>query len=261
MLSALMMFICGYLFLSSKGNENMSVTKGKQISVVAATQDIAPYTTLTSKMLTIKHIAADEGLTDYYTSVNDVVGSVCISDVFSNEVLTTNRVVKADDPALGLATRLEKGKRAVAIEVSIEQGVANNLKVGNYVDVIFTAQIQAGEINGLPATAGMILSRVCGEEEPANAQVINENIGQYFSAIMLQNIKVVALDDTFYFDRNTVGKDRQYGSVTLEVTPAEAAKIALLKDNDGKIRLALRSHEDDSTVNEARGSVLERYSK
>lgn len=260
LLSALMMFICGYLFLSSQGDGSTSITKGGQISAVVATQDIAPGTTLTDKMLTVKRIAAGEGLTNYYTAVGDVVGSVCTSDVFAGEVLSKNRVLKGDNAAFGLSTRLEKGKRAVSIEVDLEQGVANNLKVGNYVDVIFTAQIEAGQINGFPTSAGMLLSKMCGEKEPANAQVVNENLGQYFSVIALQNIKVVALDDAFYFDRNA-GGDQQYGSVTLEVTPAEAAKIALLNDNNGKIQLALRPQGDESTVNESRESVLERHSK
>ncbi|TEB12141.1 flagellar basal body P-ring biosynthesis protein FlgA [Pelotomaculum sp. FP] len=260
-LSALIMFICGYLFLSSQGGGNTSSTKGGQIPAVVATQDIAPGTTLTSKMLTVKRIAANEGQTNYYTAVDDAVGSVCISDVSSGEVLTTDRVLKGDNATFGLSALLEKGKRAISIEVDTEQGVANNLKVGNYVDVVFTAQIEAGEINGLTASAGMILSKVCGEKEPANAQVIHENLGQYFSAIALQKIKVVALDDTFHSDRNAAVKDQQYSSVTLEVTPAEAAKIALLKDNKGKIQLVLRPQDDESTVNESRESVLERHSK
>lgn len=232
-LSALIMFICGYLFLSSRGGENTGITKEDQISVVVATRDIAPNTALTSKMLTVNRIAASEGLKNYYTAVGDVVGSVSTADVFAGEVLTTNRVVTKDDVAFGLSTRLEKAKRAVSIEVDIEQGVANNLKVGNYVDVIFTAQNKAGQISGF-----------------STSQVVKENLGQYFSVIALQNIKVVALDDTFYFDRNATGKDQQYGSVTLEVTPAEAAKIALLNnDSDGKIQLVLRPQDDESTVN------------
>lgn len=259
LLSALIMFICGYLFISS-GNGNISLKNGEQISVVVATQDIVPGTTLKSEMLTVKRIAASEGLTNYYTAVGDVAGNVCTSDVFSGEVLTANRVVKKDN-ALGLSTSLEKGKRAVSINVDIEQGVANNLRVGNYVDLIFTAQVKDGETNGRSASAGMILSQLFGEGQPANAQVISDNLGQYFSVIVFQKVKIVALDDTFYFNKNAADKDRHYGSVTLEVTPAEAAKISLLNGNEGKIRLVLRPQNDESTVDESRQYVLQLYSK
>ncbi len=260
-LSALIMFICGYYFISSESDGDRGVAKRGEISVVVATQDIAPYTKLTSDMITIQHLPEGRGLVDYYTSVSDVEGSICTSEVFSGEVLTANRLASADDAALGLGTHLEKGKRAISVEVDTEQGVANNLKVGNYVDVVFTAQIQGGVINGLPASAGMILSQVYGGGDPANTQIVGENLGQFFSVIALQKIKVIALGDRFYSDRNTSGEELQYGSVTLEVTPVQAAKIALLNDNDGKIQLILRSQDDESTVNESRESVLKRYSR
>ena len=260
-LSALIMFVCGFLLFSSQGNGTASVMKGGQISVVTVTQDIAQYTTLTSGMLTVSYVDSGTELKNYYSSVDDVVGSVCISDVYSGEILTANRVIKEDNGALGLSACLEKGKRAVSIEVDTEQGVANNLKVGNYVDVIFTAQIEAGQVNGAAISAGRLLTETCGANEPANVQVVSENLGQNFSVIALQNIKVVALDNTFNSAGNMISEDSQYSSVTLEVTPTEAARIALLKDNNGKIRLVLRSLDDKNIVNEPRESVLQRYAK
>ncbi len=260
-LSAIIMFVCGFLFISSQGNGNTSIIRGGQISVVVATEDIAPYTMLTSNMLTVKHIAASEVLNNYYTEIDDVDGSVCVSEIYSGEVLTADRVMKKEDAVLGLAARLEEGKRAVSLEVDTEQGVANNLKVGSYVDVIFTAQIEGGQINGAAISAGQLLSGVYGENEPANVQVVGENIGLNFSVIALQNIKIVALDDALSSSGNEGGETQEYGSVTLEVTPDEAAKIALLKDNDGEIRLVLRPLGDESTVNEPRNSVLQRYAQ
>lgn len=261
-LSAIIMFVCGFLFISSQGNGSTSIIKGGQISVVVATEDIAPYTMLTSSLLTVKHIAASEVLNDYYTEIDKVAGSICTSEIYSGEVLTANRVMKKADAALGLASHLEKGKRAVTVEVDKEQGVANNLKVGSYVDVIFTAQIEGGQVNGAAVSAGQLLTGVYGENEPANAQVVGENAGMNFSVIALQNIKIAALDDTFSSSQDEGGETREYGSVTLEVTPDEAAKIALLKDSDnGKIRLVLRPLGDESTVNEPRNSVLQRYAQ
>lgn len=268
-ISAIIAFICGFMFLSSQSSENQSNKKSSsQISVVVAIEDITPYTAITSEMLTLKDIAPSEGLIDYYSSVDELVGKVCISDVFSGEVVTKSRIVEADDPSLGLSSQLNAGMRAVTIEVDIEQGVAGNIKVGNYVDIIYISQLQeqsegddnngseSGQEDGDALSAGEFFTENYGKGLPVNTQVLSEFAGQYYSNITLQNVKVAAIDDVFYFNKNSISEEETYGSITLEVTPSQAAKIALLNDNDGKIQLVLRPQNDQSTVNEGRGYVL-----
>ncbi len=249
--SAVLMFVFGYLFLSSLGGKNVAAAKDQKVeNVVVAVKDIPAYTTLTSDMLAVRQAIVGENK-NYYTSVNDVVGSVTSSAIYSGEVVTGSRVTK-DKGSIGLAGRIENGKRAISVKVDIEQGVANNLKVGNYVDVIYDAEVK--DANGGKAAAGALLTGLYGAGQPANSQVMGPNVGQYFSVIALQNVKVISLNNAANDTSSSTASG--YTSVTLEVAPADAAKIALMCDNGGKIRLILRAAEDNSIVNEASGSVL-----
>lgn len=254
LISALLMFICGYSFLSTQAEKSSGAASDQRIvDVVIAAQDIPPYTTLTSDMFITKQTVANAFLTGYFSSISDVVGSISTTTIFSGEVLTGSRITKEQN-AVGLSAQLEDGMRAITIDVDATQGVANNIKVGNYVDVVFVAELGSEEINGQKVTAGMGLTALYGAGQPANTQVVGENIGQHFSAIALQKVRVVALDSS----TGDVATDAApaYSNVTVEVSPADAARIALLNNNGGKIQLLLRPMEDESTVDENRNTVL-----
>ncbi|MEY8353952.1 Flp pilus assembly protein CpaB [Lachnospiraceae bacterium 54-53] len=258
--AAFIVFIIGYRMLAARESGQAAKSDaGQKIEVVAAAQDISPYTTLTQEMVKLKKIPADQNAKGYYKTPEEVIGKVCVSEVFQDEILTDRRLAENDAAVLGLAARLEEGKRAVSVEVDTEQGVSNNLRVGNRVDVIFTGTLEklAGSEEGL--SAGLAMDRVLGPQNPENTQILNEYIGNEFSVIALQDVKVAALGSTFFFDSTGERTNQEYVSVTLEVTPAQAAQVALMKSGGGKIQLILRPQEDDGTVNEPRGSVLKNY--
>lgn len=254
LISAVLMFVFGYSFLTSQSEKiSGAAEEQKIVNVIVAAKDIPPYTTLTSDMLITKQTAANAFLTGFFTSVDEVVGSVSTTTIFSGEVLTANRITK-DKAAVGLSGKLDNGMRAITVGVDTTQGIANNIRVGNYVDIVIVAQVDAAEVNGQQAPAGMALTSLFGAGQPANTQVMSENFGHHFSAITLQKIKVVALND---FTSDVVTQTSPpYSSVTLEVTPGDAAKIALMSNNGARIQLLLRPMEDDGIVNENRDTVL-----
>jgi pilus assembly protein CpaB len=253
------MFVCGYLYLTSTGSKSSSgssVSSGqdtKMIDVVIAVQDIPPYTTLTNEMLIVKQTADNATLTNFYTSIKDVAGSISTTEIFAGEVLNSGRVIKDNNDILGLSAKLENGKRAITINIDVEAGVAQNLKVGNYVDLIYNGAIEEKEINGQKMTAGVYFSSMFGPGKPVNTQVMDETMGLQFSVITLQKIKIVALNNSIEY--RTTEPPPAYSNITFEVTPTEAAKIALM-NKSGNIQLMLRPMEDDSIVSEPRGSVL-----
>lgn len=261
LIAAFLVFIAGYRVLAMKeGNQSKTPADGQKIEVVVAAQDIGPYTTLTGDMVKLKKVLIDDETKGYYKKLDEVVGKVCVSNIFQDEVLTDRRLAEDDAKVLGLASRLEEGKRAVSVEVDLEQGVSNNLRVGNYVDVIFSGTLEStvpGSEEEIPA--GLAMERIMGPQNPANAQIVNDSIGNEFSVIALQDVKVAALGSSFFFDSTEDYKNQEYASVTLEVTPSQAAQIALMKSGEGKIQLVLRPQEDSSVVNEPRGSVLKNY--
>ena len=141
---AFLVFIGGYRMLAMREN-HQSTTRadGQKIEVVVAAQDLAPYTTLTKDMIKLKKVLVDEDIKGYYSKPEEVVGKVCVANIFQDEVFTNRRLADDNAEVLGLSSRLEEGKRAVSINTDLEQGVSNNLRVGNYVDVIFTGTLKS----------------------------------------------------------------------------------------------------------------------
>lgn len=260
LVAAFIVFIAGYRVLAVKESSQAAAsTAGQKSEIVVAAQDISPYTTLTQDMVKLKKVPVDQDTKGYYTNPGDVIGKVCVSNIYQDEILTDRRLTEANTALLGLAARLEEGKRAVSIEVGLEQGVSNNLRVGNRVDVIYTGTLDKLSGSEETVTAGLGLERIMGPQSPVNTKVMNDYIGDKYSVFAMQDVKVAALGSTFFFDSTEESNRQEYVSVTLEVTPAQAAQIALMESGEGKIQLVLRPLEDGSIVNEPRGSVLQNY--
>lgn len=255
LVAAIITFMCAYIMTRSTGDAGSGNASGggTKISAVVVNQDIPPYTTLTADMLSLEQVETETPDT-CFTSLEDAVGKVSVSDIFKGEVLSTRRVVNPDDAALGLSARIEDGKRAITILVDAEQGVGYNLKVGNYVDVVYRTQVDAGEVNGRSTPAGMAFTSTFGAGKPQNSAVMDENLDTYFSVITVQDVKVLAVDNTIAF--SGTGSSEEYSHVTLEVTPAQAEDIALMNDAAGWIQLILRAQDDHTILSENRHSVL-----
>jgi len=260
LIAALITCISLYVIISNfsqRGGVKTGALNSKAITVVVATQNIAPYTKIKAEMVSTQNITASAGIQNYFTGKDDVIGKICKSDIYTGEVLTSNRIAEETDISLGLATQLEKGMRAVTVAVDVEQGVSATIKAGNYVDVIYVNRVEAGSNAANSFTASKYLDSTAGAKNPANSQTLYRSYGQYFAVTALQNVKVVSLDNIFYKDDTKTS----YQSVTLEVTPKQAAQIALMCDGEGTIRLSLRPQEDKSTISEPRGEVFKDTAK
>lgn len=265
LLAAVAMFASLFLILtnvqnSTKQREQESVSDIQKIKVVKAVVNIPPYTTITEDMVEIKEISAEQTFDDFFGKTEDVVGRIAVSDIFQGDVVSPRRIAKEGDVALGLAYSIEEGKRAMTLSVNIEQGVANALKVGNFVDIIFTGSISAeeDETTGQMIPAGATLDSVLGAESPANSQILHNRLNPRFSFIAFQRLKVLALDDKFYKAKSDPVTGNSYASVTLEVTPEQATQLVMLRRSYAA-DLVLRNQNDDEIVNEPRGEILLPY--
>lgn len=265
LLAAVAMFASLFLILtdvqnSTKQREQETVSDIRKIKVVKAVVNIPPYTTITEDMVEIKEISAERTFDDFFGKTEDVVGRIAVSDILQGDVVSPRRIAKEGDVALGLAYSIEEGKRAMTLSVNIEQGVANALKVGNYVDIIFTGSISAeeDETTGQTIPAGATLDSVLGAESPANSQILHNRLNPRFSFIAFQRLKVLALDDKFYKAKSDPVTGNSYASVTLEVTPEQATQLVMLRRSYAA-DLVLRNQNDDEIVNEPRGEILLPY--
>lgn len=129
---------------------------------------------------------------------------IVISPFVPDEPIIASKV-SAPDQRASLSTVIEKGKRAVTVAVDDVRGVAGFIFPGDFVDVALT-------------------------------RTDNTNGPQDFSEVILQHVKVLAIDQMAgqRQEHPTVAK-----AVTVEVDPEQALRI-LLAANVGKLSLILR---------------------
>jgi pilus assembly protein CpaB len=155
-----------------------------------------------------------------------------------------------------VAASLKEGERAVSIKVDAEIMVAGFISPGDFVDVLLTYRQDI---------------KVEGEDDPRVKQMVDMNIKEYATETVLENIRVLAIDQMAERDKDDekvkVGK-----TVTLAVLPEQAERLALA-NKMGDVVLSLRGVGDTKpredkglTVTDARmtsvnDEILEEYTK
>lgn len=179
-----------------------------------------------------------------YASLDDVVGRTPKERILANEAIRDERLARPAQ-GIGLNAVVTPGKRAMTVATNTEDAVAGLLQPGNYVDIIVTIK----------------------PEDPAAANA------KWATDTILQTIKVLAVggslsqsaSDQTKTVTSTPGEDgkkrtttttaaqpgsqqdmmrRMKPSITLEVTPEEAEKLALAVAQ-GDIHVVLRSDIDN----------------
>jgi pilus assembly protein CpaB len=141
---------------------------------------------------------------------------ITLSPFVRDEPIIASKV-SAPDQRASLSALIEKGKRAVTVAVDDVRGVAGFIFPGDFVDVALT-------------------------------RTDNSNGPQNFSAVILQHVKVLAIDQMAgqRQEHPTVAK-----AVTVEVNPEQALRI-LLAANVGKLSLILREPEEVASAPDAK---------
>lgn len=137
-----------------------------------------------------------------------------------------------------LAAMLKPGTRAIAVNVSAATMAGGFINPGDYVDIVLTYRSHVTYESDDKAL------------ETRMRNLINRNLDQYSANIILQNIKVLGLDQKAVKERgekddDTSGKVAK--TATLEVTPRQA-EILGLAGQMGELSLALRGLGDEKVV-------------
>lgn len=189
-------------------------------AVLVAGTEIASGTALTADMLTVKEMPVTDILPGALTAPEDAAGQIT-----NQRILAGEQIVPEKLGGIWLSYRLKEGMRAMSLAVEIESGVAGLIRPGDTVDILYTAPVRVTEQNGLSLSA-----------------VTTEAV--------LENITVCAIDQVYNEDQALLrASDAVYSSVTLEVTPEQASRLAEIMSerdlNDGSIRLTLRSRMEE----------------
>ncbi len=147
----------------------------------------------------------------------DYVGSVVREPILAGEPIIARKIVRAGDSGY-MAAYLEPGMRAMSIGIAVDTAAGGFILPGDRVDVVLTRETNFG-----------------------NASAAESDRPKFTSATVLQNIKVLAIDQS-----TRAGDDAQTvvgATATLEVAPTDAEALALAKA-EGELSLSLRSYAD-----------------
>ncbi len=156
-------------------------------------------------------------------NLEDMAGSVVRYGITAGEPMTSIRMISPGDRGF-LAAVLTPGMRAVSIPITRTSGVSGFIFPGDRVDVILTQTIEV-------ETLASLIGDTAGGGNDADKDE------HEVSVTVLRNVRVLAVDTRTDDQDKTpeLGK-----SVTLEVTPDIAEKIALIT-RMGVVALSLRS--------------------
>ncbi|MCX7781599.1 MAG: Flp pilus assembly protein CpaB [Negativicutes bacterium] len=196
-------------------------TAKASLPVVVAKVDIPPKTAVTPDMIRVMNVPEEYLQPGAVREQQLVVGITTREHIVAGEQITERRLVLQGKSA-GFSGIIPKDKRAITVAVTDVTGVAGFIKPGDYVDVLATFDQNAA--------------------------------GDNVSHLILQNILVLAFNhDTEAGVANPADKERKeaagvkHSTVTLAVTPDEAAKITLTEEK-GKLRLALRPYTPAQSI-------------
>jgi pilus assembly protein CpaB len=203
--AALISSVLLYSFLNSYESKNKGDSKVNYNTekVIVALTDIPANTTVTDKMVKEVDMPVDGIHPDAARERADVVGSVAKTDIVAEEQLLKSRFASSRDAGSSLSYQIEDGKRAMAISVDSESGVAGYIEVGDYVDVIAVVDSQT-------------------EQKVKTKSGDNMDVDGSVTSVIVEAAKVLRVGDVGYVSSTL----DVYTSLTLELEPEQCAKIA-----------------------------------
>ncbi|HSV00077.1 MAG TPA: Flp pilus assembly protein CpaB [Roseiarcus sp.] len=191
----------------------------KTVSILVATDTLpfgAPIGAKDVRQVDWPAQSSPEGTFANFAELTKSGRRITLSPFVRDEPIIASKV-SAPDQRASLSTVIEKGKRAVTVAVDDVRGVAGFIFPGDFVDVVLT-------------------------------RTDNSNGPQNFSEVILQHVKVLAIDQMAgqRQEHPTVAK-----AVTVEVDPEQALRI-LLAANVGKLSLILRQPAEVALAPDAR---------
>jgi len=206
---------------AAPGAEAAAVPTGPRVLV--AKRALTAGTIITADALGFQpwpqELVQDAYFIDGEADMNELLGTVVRYPITAGEPVTQGSLVAPGDRGF-LAAALGAGMRAVTVPVSANTGVAGFVFPGDHVDVVLTQDVSA--------------------EGDGKSLKVAETV--------LRNLRVLATDQTTEQTTDENGKTvvKEFSTVTLEVTPKIAEKIAVAQ-TIGTISLVLRSLADNQS--------------
>ncbi|HLB24750.1 MAG TPA: Flp pilus assembly protein CpaB [Nitrospirota bacterium] len=207
-----------YGYLTKKGQEAAEAKLGVQPVVVAAAE--IPFgTNIQPQQVKMADWPKNNLPAGNFTDTRAVQGRLAVTTVQAGSPVTEGSLAPSSNETGVLSYLIPPGKRAITVAVNEVVGVAGFVLPNSIVDVVATVTTPGG--NGLR-----------------------------ISKIILQNVKVLAVGQIL---EQKEGKPVVVPTVTLDVAPDEAEKLALASEN--KVQLILR-HVGDTQEVKTKGATV-----
>jgi pilus assembly protein CpaB len=183
--------------------------------VVVAAKDIPAGAALDKQALEVKQWPAVAVPKEAFASLEAAVGRVARVPVFTGEAIVPGRLARAGT-APGLEARITPGMRAMSVRINDVAGMSGLVQPNSRVDVLVSL-------------------RESGTNSPEEV-----------SKLFLENMRVLSMGSRT--TRDDSGDPTPATTATLEVTPAQAEKLAVAM-RQGMIQLVLRGFDDTDSTN------------
>ena len=187
-------------------------------SIFVVLEDVALGDPLTAQVLKLEPWPKSKIPEGAFTKIEDLEGRRARTKLFAGEPVIERKLLAKGENAGGISPLIPKGMRVVSVKVDRVSSGGGLILPGDRVDVVVFL-----------------------------TQATNRGIPESTTRTILQDIRVFAVNDEF--DLETSDADKRSitnaQTVSLLVTPKQA-QIVMLAAEMGKIRLILRSPEDDA---------------
>ncbi len=184
--------------------------------VFVAAIDISMGDPLAPQMMRLEDWPKDKVPPGALTKIEDIEGRWPKTKIYSGSPLLDNQLLSKGASDQGATGLIPKGYRVVSVKVDAVSSGSSLIRPGDRVDVL--AHLEKSPSKNIPETC---------------------------VRTFLQDIKVFAVNDIFALDSaDDTGKSIKAQTVSLLVTPDQAEKVMLASEL-GRIRLVMRSPEDD----------------
>lgn len=202
--------------------------QGETLKTLVATQDIPKNFKLDETMVKVVDIPRKWRQPGALQAVEDILGQISANPIQKDEQVLITKLVSLEDA--GLAYKIPKKKRGIAIAVYDINAVGGHVKPGNYVDILGSFDFGQGDKADLRTVTLFQNVHVLAVGDDLGQTVPQNLEGADKSAIGAAN-----------FARNT---QRNNGTIVVSLSPLDCQKVVLAQEM-GTLTLSLRSLWED----------------
>ena len=206
----------GITQVMAKRDSKTVVTTGEMDTIFVAMEDIPMGDPITAQMIKLEEWPKGRIPPEALTKIKDVERRRPKTKIYKGSPILDNQLLDKDESERGATTHIPKGYRVVSVKVDNVSGGGSMILPGDRVDVLVHLRK-------------------------------SQDVDITTTRTILQDVKVFAVNDVFDLD-STDGNSRLAAqTISLVVTPEDAEKLTLASEL-GKVRLVMRSPEDDGEV-------------